>query len=123
MPCRIGFGKAGLLGKFGIGVQRIAVAAEAIDQRLVRPRRDVDDLVGRAARHLVRLGLAFGRSAKAAVAAREARGHQGRELLALLVLQHGLVADHRALVLALVEDVEHGGIGRDVGASAAACGR
>ena len=32
--------KAGLLGKLRIGVQRVAVAAQAVDQRLVRPRGD-----------------------------------------------------------------------------------
>ena len=40
------FRKAGALGKFGIAVQRIAVAAEAIDQRLVGPGRDIDRFVG-----------------------------------------------------------------------------
>src|SRR5258708_15642927 len=63
----------------------------------------------------MRFGLALGRPAKAAVATREARGNQCGELLALLVLEHRLVADHRTLVLALVEDVEHAGIGGDVG--------
>src|SRR5258708_12398805 len=63
----------------------------------------------------MRFGLALGRPAKAAVATREAGGNQCGELLALLVLEHRLVADHRTLVLALVEDVEHAGIGGDVG--------
>src|SRR5258705_7811580 len=63
----------------------------------------------------MRFGLALGRPAKAAVATREARGNQCGELLALLVLEHCLVADHRTLVLALVEDVEDAGIGGDVG--------
>src|SRR6476620_8207289 len=34
--------KAGALGKFGIRMQRIAVAAEPVDQRLIRTRRDID---------------------------------------------------------------------------------
>src|SRR5882757_11231445 len=42
------FWKTGFPGKSGIAVQRIAVTAEPIDQRLVRTRWDVDDLVGRA---------------------------------------------------------------------------
>ncbi len=107
--------EAGALGEFGIGVQRVAVAAKPIHQRLVRAGRDIDGPVGRAGRHLVRFRLAFGRPAKAAVAARKTRRHQCRQWLALLVLQHGLVADHRALVLALVEDVEHARVGGDVG--------
>src|SRR6185369_18075201 len=107
--------ETGLPGKLRIGVQRVAVAAEAIDQRLVRTRRDVDDPVGRPARHLVRFGLTFGWAAKAAVTARKTRSHQRGELLAALVLQHGLVPDHGALVLALIEDVEHGRVGRDPG--------
>src|SRR6266851_8408557 len=63
----------------------------------------------------MRFGLALGRTAKAAVATREARCNQCGELLALLVVEHRLVPDHRALVLALVEDVEHAGIRGDVG--------
>src|SRR6185369_14217058 len=55
-----------------------------------------------------------GGSTEAAVAACETRGHQRGELVAVLVLQHGLVADDGALVLALVEDVEHGRVGRDL---------
>src|SRR5260221_14119943 len=62
----------------------------------------------------MRFGLALGRPAKAAVATREAGCNQCGELLALLVLEHRLVPDHRTLVLALVEDVEHAGIGGDV---------
>ena len=88
-------------------MQRIAVAAETIDQRLIRTRRNIDGPVGRAGRHLVRFGLAFGRSAETAIAAGEARSDQRRQWLALFILQHGLVPDHRALVLALVEDVEN----------------
>src|SRR5258706_13981208 len=63
----------------------------------------------------MRFGLALGRPAKAAVATREPRCNQCGELLALLVFEHRLVPDHRALVLALVEDVEHAGIGGDAG--------
>src|SRR5271166_2969824 len=102
--------KTGALGEFRIGVQRVAVAAETVDQRLVRPRRNVDGPVGCAGRHRMRLGLAFRRPAKAAVAARKARGDQRRQRLSIAVLEHGLVPDHRALVLALVERREHGGV-------------
>src|SRR6185437_11879751 len=106
--------ETGTPGEFRIAVQRIAIAAQPVDQRLVRPRRDLDGLVGRAGRHLVRLGLAFRRAAEAAIAACKARCHQRRQLLALVVPQHRLMPDYRTLVPALVEYVEHGGIGGDM---------
>ena len=37
-------------GKFGIGVQRVAVTAEPVQKRLLRQRRNVNDEVGRAVR-------------------------------------------------------------------------
>src|SRR5207245_1073168 len=67
------FWEAGLLGKLGIAMQRIAVAAQTVDQGLIRTRRNIDRLVRRARRHLVRLGLRQVRPAKSAVAAGEAR--------------------------------------------------
>src|ERR1700716_3935237 len=91
------FWKTGPFCEFGIGVQRIAVAAEPVDQRLIRARRDVDGLVRAAAPHLVRLGLALGRSAKTAIAARKSRGDQRRQRFALFILEYSLVADHGPL--------------------------
>src|SRR4051794_54763 len=67
------FWKTGTRREFGVAMQGIAVAAEPIDQRLIRARRDIDGPVRRARRHLVRLGLAFRRTAEPAVAARKSR--------------------------------------------------
>ncbi len=91
-------------------MQRIAVAAEPVDQSLIRPCRNIDRHVRSAFRDRVRLWLAFRRTAEAAVAARELRGDQRRQILALVILEHSLAQDHRALVLAFVEHAEDAGV-------------
>src|SRR5947209_9417252 len=106
--------KPGAPGEFGIGVQWIAVTAQAINQGLIRTGRNVDGLVGGAGRDFVRLGLTCRGSTETSVATREPRRNKRRERFAIFVLQHGLVPDHRALLLALVENVDNAGVGADM---------
>ena len=108
--------EAGRGGEFRIGVQRVAIAAKAIDQRLVRSgaqrRGDVcsplRQPMGRGARAL--------RSAEAAVAAGEHGGERGAERLAArLFANRGLDQHDRALIGTLVERADHHGLGHDGG--------
>ena len=62
---------AGLLGEGRLGMQRIAVAAQPIDQRRFRPRREIADRVGRARR-------AADAAPAPAAAARRSRRRRGR---------------------------------------------
>ena len=62
--------ETGELGDLGIGVQRVAVAGEAIDQRLILACVRLADGVGFALGDLMRLGRAGIGAAEAAVAAR-----------------------------------------------------
>ena len=81
-PCRIGRGKPAILATFGIAVQRIAVARQRIDEGLVGARVAGVHEIRRARRQLMRFRRAVLRSAEAAVAARERRADQSRELVA-----------------------------------------
>ncbi len=102
--------KPGLARELRIAVQRVAVAAQPVDQRLVRPRRDIDGAVRRPRRHRMRRRLALGRAAEAAIAAREGRADQRRQLVAGFVPEHRFTCHHGALVLALVVDGQDAGI-------------
>ncbi len=104
------------LGHARIGMQRVAVARQPVDQRLVRLGGDVDAGVRRALGHLMRLRRAVGGAAEAAVAAREGGPGQGGQLFAALgVGQHRLDIDDRALARPLVESAQHPAVGLDGG--------
>ncbi len=92
------------LGEVGIGVKRVLVAAQPVQQRLLRQGRRLDDAVGFPLRRHVADLRARGASEAALSADEEARA--GREerlagLVAALVL-----GDHES-GLPLVEDVGH----------------
>ena len=87
------------LGELGIRVQRVLVAGQTVDQRLLRKRARLRDDVGCALRRLVaRLGT--GLTTKATLAAREHGEVVGEELLSgALLLRIHLEHDQGRLAL------------------------
>jgi hypothetical protein len=71
--------EAGGLGRGGFGVQRIVVAAQAVDQRHLRARAEIADGVRRARRHRMRRRRLARRPAEAAIAAAENRLRDRRD--------------------------------------------
>ena len=94
--------EAGRLGEVGVGVQRVAVAAEPVEQRLLRGHVVRRVGVGRAVGQLDRDRRAAV-AAPAALAAHEDRRADRPELLAGRRGGHALLPDHGRL--ALVPDV------------------
>ena len=94
-----------------VGVQRIGVGAEPVDQRHLRPGRQVADEIGRALRDRMRRRLLARRAAEAAVGAAERRVSDRRDARAgRLVVDGALGIEHRALALALVDDLGDAGL-------------
>ena len=99
--------KARGLGHLGIGVQRIEVGGQPIDQRLLRPRAEIADQIGRALGHLVHRRALARRPAEAAVGAGERGLRHGRDQRAArLVGDLALGVDQRALAGALVDHLD-----------------
>ena len=74
--------EAGRLGDRRVDVQRVRIAAQPVDQRRLRPRRQVADLVGRALGQRMHRRRLARRAAEAAVAAAERGLRRGRDPLA-----------------------------------------
>jgi hypothetical protein len=92
------------LGEVRVGVQRVLVAREPIQEGLLRQGRGLDRAVGRAIRRLVaRLGA--GVAAEATLTANEQREAVGEQVLAGFVLR-GRLQDHERR-LALVVDLRN----------------
>src|SRR6185295_7984134 len=102
------------LGDRRIGVQWIGIGAEPIDQRRLRPRRQVAGQFGRALWDRMHRKLLARRAAEAAVATAE-RGLQdgGDALAGRLVVDHPLGIDDRALARALIDDLGDAGAVED----------
>src|SRR5207244_2740540 len=81
---------AGHAGELGVGVQRVHVAREPVEQRLLGPRRHGDRLVGRPVRRHVARAARATLAAEAALAAREDARGVPEEETALLVDALGL---------------------------------
>ena len=104
-PCRIGRGKARRLGDRRIGVQRVQVGVPAVEQRHLRPRRQVADQVRARAPGSDDGSGAFRAAApEAAVAAAEGglRDRAWRSPVALSSMTRSRI-DQRALARALVD--------------------
>src|SRR4029453_10060315 len=90
--------EAGHLREVGIGMKWVLVAREAIEERLVRDRRRLDDRVRRPAGRLV-AGLRARLAAEAALAAREDREAVREQRLAALEAARHLEHDEGRLAL------------------------
>lgn len=114
-PCRMGLSKPAFLAASRIGVDRVVVAGEAIDQRRLRQyRQRAFRIRGALGNGVDRRSLGNGAAAAAVTAQHIGGGDGADQLAAVLLAQQLLEIQHGALAFALVQ---HAGdtVGTDVG--------
>jgi hypothetical protein len=103
---------SGFRGDRRLGMQRVVIAGEPVDQRRLGPCWQVADDVGRAVWNRVGRRARFLRPAESAIGAAERRMRQRCERRAGLgIRDRSLGVDDRALARAFVDDVEHARFG------------